>query len=286
MRIVRYDGGRFGVATEAGIHDLIALIPEWTPATADSAYNLFIERYPLLQVEIEGRLSSPPDRSMTSVRLDAPVAPRQLLAAPRNFTAHQNEMKGHLTMGGGSPADLGFFLKATGCVVGPRDHVELPALPDRRFDYEGEVAFVIGREARSVTPADALQHIFGYTILIDMSMRMTETLREERVMRKSYHSFAPIGPWIVTADEIPDPSALHLRTWINGELRQDATLAELIVDIPALLAQASAVVTLQPGDVYATGTPAGVGPVEPGDAIAVEVSSIGRLELPVSQRAW
>ena len=105
-------------------------------------------------------------------------------------------------------------------------------------------------------------------------------------MRKSFHSFAPVGPWIVTADEIPDPSVLHLRTWVNGELRQDATLADLIVDVPDLLAQASAVVTLRPGDVYATGTPAGVGPVDPGDVIAVEVTGIGRLELPVVTRAW
>ena len=105
-------------------------------------------------------------------------------------------------------------------------------------------------------------------------------------MRKSFHSFAPVGPWIVTSDEVPDPAAFHLRVWVNGDLRQDATLADLIVDVPGLLAQASAVVLLRPGDVYATGTPAGVGPVEPGDVVTVEVGGIGRLEMPVVQRGW
>ncbi len=286
MHIVRFDRGRFGVAKADAVHDATSLVPEWTEATADAAFNLFIERFSTLRERLAEIVAGPAVGGLEDVRLLAPVAPRQLLAAPRNYRAHQDEMKGHLTYGGGSPAELGFFLKAVGCVVGPRDAIELPARPGRRFDYEGEVAFVVGPEARGVSPDEAMRHVFGYTILLDMSMRMTETEREERVMRKSFHSFAPVGPWIVTADEVPDPSALRIQLWVNGEPRQDATLADLIVDIPGLLAQASGVVPLRPGDVYATGTPAGVGPIEPGDTVTIEVTGIGRMELPVVERAW
>ena len=286
MRIVRFGSGRFGVLGEDGVHDLVPLIPEWSEATGGAAFNLFIQRFHILRPRIEGLLQADPDYSRERAGLLAPVAPRHLFAAPRNFKAHQDEMKGHLTLGGGSPADLGFFLKAVGCISGPKDPIELPPRAGRRFDYEGEVAVVIASEARGITASEAPAHVFGYTILVDMSMRMTETEREERVFRKSFHSFAPVGPWIVTADEISDESEMRIRLWVNGDLRQDATLRDLIVGIPDLIAQASGVLPLQPGDVYATGTPAGVGPVEPGDTLTVEVSGIGRMDLEVSARPW
>jgi 2-keto-4-pentenoate hydratase/2-oxohepta-3-ene-1,7-dioic acid hydratase in catechol pathway len=213
--------------------------------------------------------------------------PTHVFAAPINYLAHQEEMRGPLSGNlSGTAVELGFFLKATGSLSGPNDPIELPARPGRRFDHEGELAFVIGREARAVPRERALDYVFGYTILVDCTMRMNETHHEERVLRKSFASFAPLGPWVVTADEIPDPSVLQIKLWVNGIQRQDASLRDLVLDVPGLIEQASAVLPLQPGDVYTTGSPAGVGEIHPGDEVVVEIAQIGRLTLPVRARAW
>jgi 2-keto-4-pentenoate hydratase/2-oxohepta-3-ene-1,7-dioic acid hydratase in catechol pathway len=119
-----------------------------------------------------------------------------------------------------------------------------------------------------------------------MSLRMTETKREERTQRKSYATFTPMGPWITTADEVPDPSAITLKAWRNEELRQDACLKDLIVDVPELISRASHVVPLDVGDVYATGSPAGVGQVQPGDQITLESPQLGTMTLDVATRPW
>ncbi|WP_267895522.1 fumarylacetoacetate hydrolase family protein [Streptomyces sp. RTd22] len=158
----------------------------------------------------------------------------------------------------------------------------VPALPytDMRFGQEGELGVVIGRRVRDLPVEEAMTAVFGYTCLLDMSMRSTE----DRSTRKSFDTFTPIGPWIVTADEIPDPAVLSLRCWAGDTLRQEATIADMIFDVPTLVAYASSVMTLEPGDVIATGTPAGVGPVADGDRVAVEIDAIGRLEVTVSDR--
>jgi 2-keto-4-pentenoate hydratase/2-oxohepta-3-ene-1,7-dioic acid hydratase in catechol pathway len=117
-------------------------------------------------------------------------------------------------------------------------------------------------------------------------MRMTETDHEERPMRKSFQTFSPSGPWLVTADEIGDPSRLDIRLWVNDELRQSGRLSDLIVDVPDLIARASAVVELGPGDVYSTGTPEGIGPIEVGDTVRIESGRIGTMTLPVVRRPW
>ena len=286
MRIAVYDEYRIGLVEADGIRDVSELVPA-PPYAPQTRINEFVARFEELRPELERRRVNGHAVALESVRLRAPVpAPANFLAAPLNYAAHGDEVRGVLTNDLGTARELGFFVKAGGSISGPQDPLELPPLDGRRFDHEAEVAIVIGREARAVPRERALDHVFGYTLLIDATMRMTETQREERPMRKSFHSFAPTGPWVVTADEIGDPSGLEIRLWVNGELRQHGQLRDLIVDVPGLVAHASSVLTLQPGDLYATGTPAGIGPIAEGDEIVIECEPIGRMEIPVTRRAW
>lgn len=199
-------------------------------------------------------------------------SPNKIIGAPANYLEHIKEMGAVKTV-----ADLGVFLKAPTAIVGPGACVELP-YSDRRTDHEGELAVVIGRQGRHIDRSVALDYVFGYTCLLDITVRGSE----ERSTRKSFDTFCPIGPWIVTADEVGDPGALGIRTWVNDELRQDGNTADLIFGVPELIAFASEIMTLSPGDVIATGTPSGVGPLVHGDSVAVEIERIGRLEVSVS----
>jgi 2-keto-4-pentenoate hydratase/2-oxohepta-3-ene-1,7-dioic acid hydratase in catechol pathway len=198
--------------------------------------------------------------------------PTKVVAAPVNYFDHKAEMNedAHID-------SLGVFLKAPSSVIAAGETVRLP-YTDRRFDQEGELAFVVGRTARNVAPRDAAACIAGYTCLLDMTMRGGE----DRSTRKSFDTFTPLGPYLVTPDEAGDPRELRLRTWVNDELRQDADIADLIWGVPDLLAYISSVMTLHPGDVVTTGTPAGIGQVRDADSIALEISRIGRLEVTVS----
>ncbi len=206
------------------------------------------------------------------VALGPPVPrPGKIVGAPVNYVDHQKEMNAAHTVAG-----LGFFLKSPSSVVGPDGTVTLP-FPGRRTDQEAELAVVIGTTAHNVSKADALDHVFGYTCLVDVTVRGAE----ERSTRKSFPGFTPIGPWITTADEITDPTDLRVRGWVNDELRQDESTSQMVYGVADLIEFISSVVTLDPGDVIATGTPAGVGPVVDGDVIRVEVDAVGQLVVPV-----
>lgn len=210
---------------------------------------------------------------LAEVRLAPPLPrPGKIVAAPVNYRAHQAEMAAPHTV-----ADLGLFLKAPSSVVGPGDAVALP-YTDLRTDQEAELAVVIGRAARDVPAERALAHVAGYTCLLDITVRSTE----DRSTRKSFDTFTPLGPWLTTPDEVGDPGTLGLRCWVGDTLRQSASTAELIFGVPELIAYASSVMTLWPGDVIATGTPAGVGPIRDGDRIAMEIERVGRLEVTVT----
>ena len=157
------------------------------------------------------------------------------------------------------------------------------------MDYEGELAVVIGRAGRGIRKAEALAHVFGYTIVNDVTARTLQHKHRQWILGKGIDGFCPMGPAILTADEVPDPGVLRLRTWVNGELRQDAPVSDLIFDIPTLIETISAGITLQPGDLIATGTPAGVGIgfqppkfLKAGDVVRVEITGIGVLENPVA----
>lgn len=203
----------------------------------------------------------------------APVPdPSKIVAAPVNYRKHQAEMSSDSHIDA-----LGVFLKAPSSVTGHESVVRLP-YSDRRFDQEGEFAVVIGRPARHVRAAEALQHVFGFTSLLDMTMRGGE----DRSVRKSFDTFTPMGPTLVTPDEVQEIAELELQLWVNGTLRQRADLADLIWDVPRLIAYASSVMTLLPGDVVTTGTPEGVGAVRDGDRIELDVTGLDRLAVAVS----
>jgi 2-keto-4-pentenoate hydratase/2-oxohepta-3-ene-1,7-dioic acid hydratase in catechol pathway len=252
MRLVSYDDGRVG--SLAG--DQVLPLPVRTMRDAIAAWDA-------------GDLALPgPGRGipLPDVRLRVPVAdPSKIIAAPVNYRDHQTEMSTDTQVGA-----LGFFLKAPSSLLDPGGTIQLP-YHDRRFDQEGELALVIGRTARRVSEAEALSYVFGYTGLLDITMRGGE----DRSVRKSFETFTPMGPVLVTAGEFGDPGDVELRCWVSGELRQKASTRDLIWDVARLVSYASSVTTLCPGDVISTGTPAGVGPLAAGDTIRLELSRLG-----------
>jgi 2-keto-4-pentenoate hydratase/2-oxohepta-3-ene-1,7-dioic acid hydratase in catechol pathway len=174
-------------------------------------------------------------------------------------------------------AEYGVFLKANSSVIGSGGVIRLPYL-DKPIHHEVELAVVIGRTARHVSVEKALDFVFGYTCGLDITVRSTE----DRSTRKSFDTFTPLGPWVVTPDEVGDPHNLELHCWVNGVLRQQANTRDLIFNVAELIAYTSSVMTLWPGDVILTGTPAGVGPITDGDRLLVEIEKVGRLEVTVT----
>jgi len=170
------------------------------------------------------------------------------------------------------------FLKAPSSLVGPGEGVAL-VHTDRRNDHEVELAVVIGQRARNLSAADALACVAGYCIGLDMTIRGPE----ERSLRKSPDSYSVLGPWLVTADEVPDPGNLALKITVNGAMRQDAHTSDLILSVAELIEWGSAFYTLHPGDVILTGTPQGVGPVRPGDVMVATIERIGTMRVDVRQ---
>ena len=216
---------------------------------------------------------------LDSLRLLAPVArPGKIVAVGRNYRDHAAEESAPL------PEEPLVFAKLPSSVVGNGDVISWSAGLTAQVDYEAELAVVIGRPAREVAVADALDHVLGYTCLNDVSARDLQVRDGQWTRAKSLDSFCPIGPWIVTADEIPDPAALAIRCRVNGELRQAASTGQLIHGVAELIAWCSRSFTLEPGDIIATGTPGGVGafrdpPVflADGDIVEVEIDRIGTL---------
>lgn len=286
MKLVLFDDYRPGIVDGGRVLDLTPLLPGWIPGDPSFAPKLW-NAFAALRPAVEALARAGRWAALDEVRLRSPIPlPGQVLAAPLNFQDHRDEMTGPLTAGPGTARELGFFIKASRSVTDPSGPVGLPELPGRRFDFEAEVAVVIGRTTRAVSESAALDHVLGYSLLLDMTLRMSETEREERTLRKSYEGFTPLGPWIVTADEIPDPDTIAFRAWRNEELRQDARLGDAIVGVRELVSRASQVVTLQAGDVIAMGSPAGVGEVTPGDIVRVEAPSIGGMTVAIERRGW
>jgi 2-keto-4-pentenoate hydratase/2-oxohepta-3-ene-1,7-dioic acid hydratase in catechol pathway len=181
------------------------------------------------------------------------------------------------------------FTKPPSAVIGPGDAIPGHLDTTNSVDYEGELAVVIGTGGRGIAKDRALDYVFGYTIVNDVTSRLLQQRHRQWVLGKGIDGFCPMGPAVMTADEAPDPRRLQLKTWVNGELRQDATVADLIFDIPTLIATISAYITLEPGDIIATGTPVGVGIgftppkfLVAGDVVRIEIAGIGVLENKVA----
>lgn len=275
MKILRFDGGHIGVSDGHKVVDVSALCGaapgEWPPV----GINRLIRDFEALKPRLARALQDEAGVPLDSVRLETPVPwPNKLMAYPVNYRDHAREMATQ-----GLSNVQGYFLKSNSSLVGPADPVELPALPGREVHHECEIALVIGKGGRQIPAERAHEHLFGFACLLDMTIRG----KEERVFRKSYDSFTPVGPWIVTADEVPDPANIEMKLWVNGELRQHANTRDLIVNIPEMIAIASSASTLYPGDLIASGTPAGVDKVLPGDVITIEVAHVGRMSISVVQ---
>ena len=219
-----------------------------------------------------------PHHRLEDVKLLAPLAPRKYLAIGMNYAKHVAEMGRD-----GPPAHQYWFNKQTSCITGPFDSID-PGVTGM-LDYEVELGVVIGRAAKHVAAADALDHVFGYLVANDVSARDWQRHTPTFTMGKSFDTHGPIGPWIVTADEIPDPQALKLRCLVNGETRQESDTSNMIHPIASQIEYLSTAFTLEPGDLIATGTPEGVGMgmdppgfLKPGDVVRCEIDGIGAIE--------
>ncbi len=216
--------------------------------------------------------------ALADLELAAPLVPGKLLGIGHNYRRHADEVGAEI------PDQPRVFSKLTSSVTGAAGEVLLPAYT-RELDYEGELAVVIGRRARRVSESDALGHVFGYAIMNDISARDRQRSEPQWTRAKGGDTFGPFGPWVTTADEVRDPQSLTIRTWVNGELRQDSTTAQMIFPVSTLVAWCSESFTLEPGDVITTGTPEGVGVARtppaflaPGDTVRVEIEGLGALE--------
>jgi 2-keto-4-pentenoate hydratase/2-oxohepta-3-ene-1,7-dioic acid hydratase in catechol pathway len=276
MRLLRFDGGRVGVVKDDLVYDVTEVAgvdPKlWPPVGMVQLVADFASRRGAILAAVASGEGLPLER----VEIETPIPwPNKLVAFPANYHAHAEEMATDYRA-----STRGFFLKSASSLSGAGQPIVLPEPLGREIHHEGELAIVIGRRGRHVSRAKAFEHIFGYSCLLDMTVRGLEV---ERTMRKSYDTFTPVGPWITTADEVGDPANLRLRLWVGDELRQDANTRDLLLDVPGMIEMASSVLTLEPGDVIATGTPEGVGPVEVGDRVTVEIERVGRMSVRVVQ---
>ena len=199
------------------------------------------------------------------------MRPSKILCVGKNYAAHAKEM------GGEVPPDPLVFLKPSSSVIGDGESIVIPSWAGR-IDYEGEIAVVIGRPARGVAPGDAWKHVGGIVPLNDVTARDLQRKDRQWARAKGFDTFCPMGPWIATDLDSRD---LVIRSWVNGELRQDGRTSEMIFGVAELLSFISGIMTLFPGDLVSTGTPAGVGPLGDGDRVRVRVEHIGDLENPV-----
>ncbi len=209
-----------------------------------------------------------------AVRLVCPAAPSKIVALGTNFRDHALEMKKAL------PVEPKIFLKAPSALVGPDEAIRLPPVTGP-FEHEAELGVVLGRRLCDASPEAARAAVLGYTCINDVTARALQRLDGVFARAKGFDTFAPLGPWIETD---VDPGALVVEGWVNGERRQRGEMAQAIFPVPEALAFISRVMTLLPGDVVAMGTPAGVGPLEPGDRVEVRIQGVGVLSNPVERR--
>jgi 2-keto-4-pentenoate hydratase/2-oxohepta-3-ene-1,7-dioic acid hydratase in catechol pathway len=290
MKIASYlDNGR----PRAGIvsADLQSIVPVELPPAA-----LGLGVLPLIELLAAGDSMPATGQPvpMAAVKLTAPLPRprRNLFCVGKNYHAHASEFAGSgfdssAKTGGDIPAHPIIFTKVPECVIGPTNTIIIPQAISTAIDYEAELAVVIGRGGKGISRADAMKHVWGYTIVNDVTARDWQGRHSQWHLGKSFDTFCPMGPWLVSADEC-DGANTTVRCWVNGEERQNASTRDLIFDIPTLIETLSAGITLYPGDVIATGTPVGVGIgfkppkyLKPGDVVKIEIGGIGVIENPV-----
>lgn len=282
MKIALFDDWRVGVVEENRIADVTGMISGWTPAWPFAWMLQFIDQFDQERPRLEQFLTRARRLSLNAVKLKAPVPmPSKVIAAPVNYVLHQQEMGG----GKGVYANAniktiehyGLFLKPSSSVVGPEAAITLP-FSGRRTDHEAEVGVIIGKTVKNIVESEADRAIFGITGLLDLSVRG----QEDRPFRKGFDGFCPIGPWMVTHDEIPHFEDIDFELRVNGVVRQIGNTRNMIYSIRRLVSLASYQTTLYPGDIIATGTPEGVGEVKPGDRLHLTVNGVGTLAVAVA----
>ena len=279
MKIARFThGGRTGLGLVQGneIADL-----RGAAGTADGIASI-LERGPDALRALADAAAKAPRLALADVKLEAPIPrPPKFLAIGLNYADHIAEA------GFEAPKFPVFFNKQTTCVVGPGDAIHRPRV-STLLDYEAELGIVIGRRCRHVPLERAHEVIGGYVVVNDVTVRDWQLRTPTMTIGKSFDTHGPIGPWVVTKDEIPDPQKLAIRTWVNGELLQNGNTKDMVYDCAQQIEHLSTAFTLEPGDIISTGTPAGVGIVrkppvllKAGDVVRVEVEGVGVLENPV-----
>jgi 2-keto-4-pentenoate hydratase/2-oxohepta-3-ene-1,7-dioic acid hydratase in catechol pathway len=261
-----------------------------------SAAEAALGALPLVEAQVAGRAlpATAAAIPLEQVQLTAPVPRprRNVFCVGKNYHAHAKEFAGSgfdssAKSGGDIPSAPIIFSKVPESVIGPNDVIVIPAEVSTAIDYEAELAVVIGKGGKGIRKADAMKHVWGYTIINDMTARDWQGRHSQWLLGKSFDTFCPMGPWLVTADEM-DGQNTDVKCWVNGELRQNANTKDFIFDIPTLIECISAGITLYPGDLIATGTPAGVGIgykppkyLKSGDVVKIEIAGIGVLENPL-----
>ena len=227
--------------------------------------------------------------AIADVHLEAPIPipRRNIWCVGRNYHEHAKELSATVFKDSNTNTQAWpiVFTKVPECVVGPTDDVHLPGeAVSAQIDYEAELAVIIGKGGKNISAANAMQHIYGYTVVNDVTARDVQMRHQQWDMGKSFDTFCPMGPWLVTADEL-DGTQTRVRCWVNGEQRQEGPTQNMIFDIPTLIETISRGITLYPGDIIATGTPAGVGMglkppryLQKGDVVRVEIDGIGHIE--------
>ena len=226
--------------------------------------------------------------ALSDVKLEAPIPRpmRNIFCVGRNYHAHAKELSATVFKDNNADPNAWpiVFTKVPECVTGPYDDVHLPLNVSQQIDYEAELLVVIGVQGKNISKTDAMSHVYGYTVVNDVTARDVQMRHQQWDLGKSFDTFCPMGPWVVTADVFDGLNA-HVKCWVNGELRQDGNAANMIFDIPTLIETCSRGITLYPGDLIATGTPAGVGMglkppqyLKHGDKVRIEIAQLGAIE--------
>ncbi len=287
MQLCRYDDDRLGVVRGNLVHDVTEAQTEIRKSTPYAMKgDAVVAALPQWCERIERLADKSPGKPIAAVKLLPPVArPTKLTCAPTNYQAHIEEMQKASAQPGSQVVraqsskilEAGMFLKANSALVGPSEGIPL-RFPDRRNDHEVELVMVIGKTGSDIPQTRALDYVAGYCLGLDMTVRG----REDRSFRKSVDGYAVLGPWMVTADEVPDPDAVPISLTVNGEVRQNSNTSQLIYNCRRLIEFASEFYTLYPGDLVYTGTPDGVSPVKPGDVIVCRSAPVlGELTIKV-----
>ena len=278
MNICRFNDDRIGLVRGTNVHDVSRLV-------GVSSVEPVLAARRLLKATSDDVIARTPTQPLDSVTLLSPIrTPGKILAAPDNYRAHSKEMQADASASFGRvPMALdqaGLFLKAVSSLVGPSAGVTR-RFPARRTDYEVELVAIIGKEAADLDPRQALDVVAGYAIGLDITVRGPE----DRSFRKSLDTYTVVGPWMTTAEVIPDPQILTMSLKVNGALKQQTVLTDMVTDVRGLIAYASTFAMLKPGDMIFTGTPAGVGPIQHGDVILAEIDGIGHMQVAVRDYA-